>query len=86
MPKPHIRKPTHHLVAGGIVYADIRCGDFKPAIRLRSTGETVRADSSLMDGDLLMGKWHNAVWFLFGLEGNHIPDSAKMVDVAAVVY
>lgn len=81
MKKPTIRKPTHHLIADGVVYADIRCGDWKPAIRLRSTGETQRPYSPMLDCDLMMGRWHAGVRYCFGLEADHIPDHAIMVPV-----
>ena len=79
MKKPYMRKPTHHLVADGVIYADIRCGAFKPTVRLRSTGETVRSASAIMDCDLLMGRWCGPVWYLFGPESDHIPRKAQMV-------
>lgn len=80
--KPTIRKPTHELVHDGVVYAVIRCGDWKPAIKLLSTGETVRSASSLLDCDLLMGRWQAAIHYLFGVDCDHIPPQAVMVKVS----
>lgn len=79
--KPIIRKPTHRLEKDGVCYALIRCGDWKPAIKLLSTGETVRSASGLCDSDLLMGRWQNAMLHMFGADAEHVPLDAVMVTV-----
>ena len=81
--KLSIRKPTHKLVKSGHVYAYVRCGHSSPAIKLTSTGETERSHSFVMDCDLLMGRWHDAVFYLFGHGADHIPETAKMIAVAS---
>lgn len=76
--KPYIRKPTHRLVdENGKEYAVLRC-DGKPAVRLTETGETVRSASWLLSCDLLMGRWQNAVYYMFGTRANHIPLTARI--------
>lgn len=77
--KLEIRKPTHRLEKGGVVFALVRCGHGRPAIKLMSTGETARSASFLCDCDLLMGRWQNAVWYMFGKDSDHIPADALLV-------
>lgn len=78
--KPIIRKPTHRLEKDGVVYALIRCGDGRPAIKLLSTGETERSHSGLCDSDLIMGRWQNAMLYMFGAD-DHVPLDAVMVPI-----
>lgn len=84
MKKFTIRKPTHRLIGSDEkCYADIRCGDWKPAIRLISTGETRRSTSALLDCDLLMGEWYNPLGYLFGYDvADEIPLNAILVRLA----
>jgi len=71
-----IRKPTHQISKGDTVYAHVRCGHGKPAIKLMSTGEVVRSASFILDCDLLMGRWQSPVHYCFGRDAEHIPDDA----------
>lgn len=76
--KPSLRVPTHRLMHEGTVYAEIRCGKNKPAVKLTATGEVATSASFLLDCDLLMGRWHSALFYLFGRDASHIPDTAAM--------
>jgi len=74
-----IDKPSHRLMHDGKCYAVIKCGGWSPAIRIEATGETERSASALMDCDLLMGRWQNAVLYMFGGEIlDSIPSQAVM--------
>jgi hypothetical protein len=65
-----IRKPSHRLIdACETVHADIKCGNYSPAITYHKTGETVRihrGGGDSLDGDMLMGRWENGFCYMFG--------------------
>jgi hypothetical protein len=76
-----LRKPTHDLVHNDITYAEVRCGkgEGSTAVKLLSTGEVQRSCSFSLDCDLLMGRWQEGLFYLFGHDADHIPFQAKLI-------